>query len=1032
MNIKLTRYRDGWRRLLEYTFGLLIIGSFLLVPAQLKGQGQTVSGQVTSADDGSVLPGVNVIVKGTNTGTSTDVDGQYELTVPSLNDTLIVSFVGYETLEISISGRTEVNIEMQPQAVVGDEMVVIGYGKQRRSEVIGSIGSVSEQSIEQSTGIVSPEQAIQGRISGVNVMSSSGIPGQGLRINIRGAASVSGSNEPLYVIDGVPINGETDSRFSFGIPRESPIAHLSSSDIESIEILKDASATAIYGSRATNGVVLITTKRGSAGPTQINLSSKVGFQREPKRVDIASSDDYFEIMNKARENYNEDNGLALGDPGYEPPLEDPRESGEEDTDWFDLVTRDNPVIRNFNINVSGGDEKTSFYVSGDYMKNEGVIKTNQIDRFSGRLNVDHQASKRLDLNLSIGLSRTENNRVQNEGSGRGILVRSLEQRPFDDPYFGDGSYQIGGVDILRHNGVQVINEQDASLKTDDVTFNASGIFEFTEGLQYEAKLGGELRLAHEYVYLNENHPRGGSGGVVHDWRTIRRDFLLENMLRFDQDVREKLNISGLLGYSMQQFVHEPSRVSGEDFPSPSFGYITSAGRVSDGWTSWNSYALESWISRVNLNYDERYILSATLRRDGSSKFMDENRYGIFPSFSGGWRIAQEPFFRDSEFVSELRLRLSYGLTGNQAGIGDYAAIPRAGAGENYGGNTGMAITDPGNPDLTWETANQFNAGLDLGFFDGRLGITADYFIQNTNDLLYNRPLHTTTGFSSTVQNIGSMANRGLEIEIRTVNMQGDFSWNTDFNISSTRNEVTSLIGEPVPAGSYHVIKEGEPLGTFFMLRQLGIYQHDDEVPQTLYDEEGVRAGDIRYEDLNGDGDITSADRQVVGTANPDFYGGITNSFRYRNFDLSAFVSFKYGNKLYNNWSRRLDSFGYYEYALRAEHIDDIWTGPGTSNKIPRPRLGNYNILNSTRFLEDASYLRLQNLTLGYTLPKDMTDRIQARRVRFSISGKNLFTLTGYSGMSPEVSASLNPATLGVDHFSVPQMRAVTFNVDLGF
>lgn len=1017
---------------LKYMLCSLLLCSFLFGPDQLMAQAQTVSGTVTDSETGDVLPGVNIQLEGTTIGTTTDQNGEYRLEVPESSDNLLIfSFIGYETQQIEIDGRSTIDVSLSSDISLLGEMVVIGYGEQRRSRVIGSVGSIGRQNIESSTGLVSPEQAIQGHVSGVNVTSTSGIPGQGLRVDIRGAASVSGSNEPLYVVDGIPLSGETDSRFSFGIPRESPIAHLSALDIESIEILKDASAAAIYGSRATNGVVLITTKRGNEGPTQINISSRVGFDNVRKRVNIASSDAYFEVMNEARENYNQDHGLLPGDPGYQSPLEDPREPGEEDTDWFDLVTRENARVQSFNFNISGGDAKTRFYTSGEYMVHEGLIKTNEIDRFSGRLNVDHKASERLDLRISIGLSRTENNRIQNEGSGRGILVRSLEQRPFDDPYFEDGSYQIGGVDILRHNGVQVINEQDASLTSDDVVFDASGTIEFLPWLRYQSKVGGEFRFAHEYIYLNANHPRGGSGGVVHDWRTIRRNLLLENMLMFDRVVGENLHLSGLVGHSAQKYIHEPSRISGEDYPSPSFGYIVSAGRISDGWTSWNSYGLESIISRVNINYDERYMFSATLRRDGSSKFLGENRYGLFPSVSGGWRITREPFFRDINMFSELRLRVSYGLTGNQDGIGDFAAVPRAGGGENYGGNTGIAIIDVGNPNLTWETANQFNVGLDLGLFDDHLIFTADYFIQNTNDLLYNRPLHTTTGFSSSVQNIGSMSNRGLELAVRTVNMDGNFSWNTDFNISFTRNELTSLIDETITVGAFHVLKESEALGTFYMLRQLGIYQHDDEVPQALYDD-GVRAGDIMYEDLNGDGDITSADRQVVGTANPDFYGGITNSLRFRNFDFSAFISFKYGNKLYNNWARRLDSFGYYQYALRADNIDKRWTGPGTSNDMPRASLDNFNIQNSTRFLEDASYLRLQNVTLGYTLPAELTSRINARQVRFSVSGKNLITLTDYSGMDPEVSATLNPVELGVDHFSVPQMRTFTFNVDIGF
>ena len=991
----------------------------------------TISGRVTDSGSGDPIPGVNVVIKGTTQGTTTDAEGRYSLSAPE-NATLVFSSIGYMSQEVAVNNRSVINIDLMVDVQTLDDVVIIGYGTERRSRIMGSIGSVSNESIEQSKGIVSPEQAIQGRVAGVNVTSTSGIPGQGLRVDIRGSASISGSNEPLYVVDGVPISSGTESRFAFGIPPESPIAHLNPSDIESIEILKDASAAAIYGSRATNGVVLITTKRGGEGPTQFNFSTSTGFENVRKKLDIASSDDYLTVMNEARTNYNNDRGLVAGSPGYRAPLADPREPGQKDTDWFDLVTREYAGIENYNLNISGGNEKTRFFTSGEYMRHEGIIKTNEIDRFSGRLNLDHKASDRLDLRVTIGLSRTENNRIQNEGSGRGILVRSLEQRPYDKPYKADGSYSIGGVDILRHNGVQVINEQDVSLVSHDAVFEASGTLTLFKGLRFQSKVGGEYRSAHEYVYLNADHPRGGAGGVVHDWRSTRTNILFENTFTFDHDFTDNLHFSALLGHSVQKFVYEPSYLSGEDFPSPSFGYIESAGRIAGGWTSWNAYALESIISRINLNYDERYIMWITLRRDGSSKFLGDNRYGIFPSVSAGWRLSEESFIQDLDIFSDLRLRGSYGLTGNQDGIGEFAAVPGASGGENYRGSTGIAITNVGNPDLTWETANQLNVGLDVGFFNGRLSLTTDYFIQNTNDLLYNRPLHTTSGFSSTVQNIGSMSNRGFELSIRSVNTQGTpLSWTTDFNISSVRNELTSLIGETIPVGEHHVIKEGEAMGSFFMLRQLGIYQDNDEVPQAEYDA-GVRAGDIRYEDINGDNRITSADRQVVGTANPDFYGGITNSLTFGNFDFSAFISFKYGNEIYNNWARRLDSFGTYQYALRADNIDARWTGPGTSNTVPRAILGNYNIQNSTRFLEDGSYVRLQNVTLGYTLPESLTERISARKIRFSVSGRNLLTFTDYSGMDPEVSATLSPAELGVDHFSVPQLRSIIFNVDIGF
>ena len=428
---------------------------------------QTIQGTVTDAETGETLPGVNVVLQGSTTGTTTDIDGEYELRAPE-GSILIFTYVGYDQLEIALEEGAEndvltLDVEMQASHSNLGEMVIIGYGEERRSRLTGSIGSVSRENIEAATGIVSPEQAIQGRIAGVNVSSTSGIPGQGFRVDIRGAASLSSGNEPLYVVDGIPVSAGANSRFDFGITRESPISHLNSEDIESINILKDAAATAIYGSRATNGVVLITTRRGSDMPTQINFSTKVGFEHVPSRVELADSDAWFEVMNEARENFNQDEGFSPGHLRYLNPLSDPRQEGHVDTDWFEMVTRDYAQVQNYNLSISGGDERTQFYTSGSHMRHQGIILTNQFSRTSGRLNLDHKASDRLDLRVNFGLNQSVNNRIQNEGSGRGILVRSLEQPPHSAPFFEDGSYQIGGVDIPRHNGVQIINEQDVEI-----------------------------------------------------------------------------------------------------------------------------------------------------------------------------------------------------------------------------------------------------------------------------------------------------------------------------------------------------------------------------------------------------------------------------------------------------------------------------------------------------------------------------------------------------------------------------------------
>ena len=1014
-------------------------GQLVLLPLRgSRGQPHVVSGRVVESGTNDPLPGANVILKGTTIGSATDNEGHFEFTIPQAgldNAVLAVSYLGFVTKEIPVDGRTQFDVVLEPVELdVLGELIVIGYGVERRGRITGSVGSVGRETIEAATGVVSPEQTMQGRVSGVNISSSSGIPGQGFRVDIRGAGSISAGNEPLYVVDGTPIAGGGSGRFNFGITRESPISHINPDDIESISILKDAAATAIYGSRASNGVVLITTRQGSAGPTQINFSTKTGFETIPNPVKMANSDTWFEVMNEARMNYNNDQGYTENDLRFMRPLDDPRGPDFEDTDWLDLVTRDRALIQNYSLSAAGGTPDTRFFVSGSHMTHEGIILTNNFERTSGRLNIDHAATDRINLNANVNLSRSINNRIQNEGSGRGILVRSIEQPPHAKPYHEDGSYQIGGVDIPRHNGLQVINEQTAEINRYLGLFDASGVVRVADWLRFQTKVGGEFNFSHEYVHLNENHPRGVGNGVVFDWRQINRNLLFENTLMFDYMLTRDLNLSGLVGQSVQRHEMELNYVQGQGYPTPSFGYIGSAGEITAGHSGWTGFTLDSYLSRVNLNYQDRYTFSGTIRRDGSSKFVGDNRYGIFPSASVGWRISKEPFFRTmprSHYISDLRIRLAYGLTGNQEGISNFIAIPSATGGHNYRGNSGIAVTAEGNPDLTWETGEQFNLGLDLALFNSRISLTSNYFVQNTNDLLYNRPVQGTTGFTTSIANVGNIRNRGMEFEIHTVNMSGgSVLWNSNFNIAFNRNEILSLIGdEPIVSG-VHVLMEGEPMGTFYMLRQTGIYQHDDEVPGPLF-EQGVRAGDVIYEDINGDGLITSADRQVVGHANPKFFGGFSNSLSYRNFDLNILVSFKYGNKIYNQGARGIDHFGANNFGMRAENIDNRWTGPNTSNSVPRASTSNYNLQHSTRFLEDGSYLRVQNVTLGYSLPNELIERYGLRQVRVHVAGKNLLTITGYSGMDPDVSTSLSPVNMGIDYYNVPQMRMIEMGINVG-
>ena len=988
-----------------------------------------VEGRVVDADTGDPLPYTNILVRGTSIGTSADQQGNFSIQVPDPeSDVLLVTHVGYTTVEIEVAGRSQIVIELTLVDLRGEELVVIGYGRERRDRLTGTIGSVSSEVIERRVGALSVEQTLQGRISGVDVRSNSGIPGQGLRVNVRGAGSISAGNEPLYVVDGIPIEGGGSGRLNLGIGRESPISHLEPSDIESIHVLKDAAATAIYGSRATNGVVLIQTRRGKAGPTHIDFSTRTGFKDIPNPLKLVGIETWYEVKNEAIANYNQDRGFEPGQIGYRHPQEAP---DMEAVNWLDLVTRDYALSQTNRLSISGGTEDTRVFFSGAYNLDEGIILTNQFRRVSGRLSVDHRAHERLNVSGNLNLNQTRNNRIQNEGSGRGIFVRSLEQPPWAEPFHEDGSYKIGGVDIPRHNGLQVINEQNLAINRYIGLFDFSANLRLSPYIDFDSKFGGEFGFIHENTYINENHPRGQGGGVARDWREIRRNLLAENTLNFNYAVSGDWNFSGLIGHSFQTYEMELNYVNARDFPSPSFRYITSAGEIVTGHSGWTGYNLNSYLGRVNINYRDRYDFTSTLRRDGSSKFMGDNRYGMFPSIAAGWRVSSESFFRElniSHVVSNLRFRAGYGQTGNQDGISNFIAIPSATGGHSYLGQTGIAITASGNPDLRWETSNQYNISMELGLFRNRINFEANYFYQITDDLLFNRPVHGTTGFSNQIENIGSISNRGLEIEISTENIRG--IWSTDFNIAIARNRVEKLFGDaPIIYGS-HILMEGEPMGTFYMLKQIGIYQSNDEVPELLF-AQGVRAGDVKFEDINGDGNITEADRQVVGNANPKFYGGFMNTLRIRSFDLNIQVDFRYGNKIYYNAGENIGQLGNLDRSIHKPIAENRWTGPNTSNTVPRASLDHYNLRTSTRFLEDGSFIRLQSVDLRYNVPPNVLERLGLRRAQLILSGSNLITLTGYSGMDPDVSVSLNPITMGTDYFNVPNMRSFNVGLNIG-
>ncbi|WP_229239701.1 TonB-dependent receptor [Echinicola soli] len=988
----------------------------------------TLTGRVISTD-GEPLPGATVRVKGSSKGTVTDLDGRFALGGLAENAILVISFIGYDPQEIPVNGRSKIAVTLRPSENDLSEIVVIGYGQQDRKEVTSAISNFrpDEKNFRQ---VLGPDQMMQGRMPGVHVGAGAGTPGSNVRVSIRGIGSLSGQNEPLYVVDGIPLVNHNAALFDLG-EGMNPLSELNPNDIESIEVLKDAASAAIYGSRATNGVVIITTKSGKEGQSSLNIQTNFGVQYLPNldKVKMADSDLYLEVLNEARYNYNQQYGYTPGDGNFVEYQENPY-PGLPDTDWLDLVLRE-AFVSNVNVSFSSGSKKTKLYISGGYLDQEGVIKTNDYKKYNAKVNVTHQAVNWLEIGTNTNLSFSRNHRVPNGTYGSSIFLRSMGQRPFDRPYKPNGEYYVGGTEeLVYHNNLQIINEQNTKLDNYRMLGNAYADIIFSPSFHLKNTFGLDAIYTEDYLYYTDEHPYGAGQGRLLDERRMMTNGLIENTLYFDHTFG-KFTVNALAGHSYQKVTTSINSIDGRGFPSPSFDVLSVASEIANASSGFGENALESYYSRANLSWEDKYLLSLSIRADGSSKFSPDKRYGSFPSVSAGWNASDEDFWKFPQ--TDLKLRASYGATGNQDGIGSYAYQALMSGGANYGGNSGLSISTYGNPNLTWETANQFDVGIDLGLWNGKANLSADYFIKNTENLLYNMPIHATSGFSSVTSNIGSMKNTGLELLVDYHHHFGELQWQSSFNISFIENELTSLLGdEPLLIGANRTLQVGEEVGSFYMYKMLGVFQTDEEVPETLY-EQGVRAGDVHYEDVNGDGIINVDDRQIIGTSNPDFYGGWSNTFQYKGFDLSAFLTFSQGSEIYATWRITTDRLGNGRQGFREAPALERWTGPGTSNEVPRAIHGTgYNTYNSSRFLEDASFLRLRTLSLGYSLPQSILDKLQMSKLRIFVQGENLYLFSNYSGLDPEVSKNYDARYMADDNMNLPQPRTIRLGLNAAF
>jgi TonB-linked SusC/RagA family outer membrane protein len=994
-----------------------------------------VRGRVTTPDS-EPLPGVNVVVKGTTTGTTTDMNGDYNIMVNE-SAVLVFSYIGYLTKEFPVRNESVLDVTLEEDLAQLKEVVVVGFGTQSKRDVTGSIASVKMEDVK-NIAVASPEALLQGKAAGVQVVQNSGTPGGEVFIRVRGTASLLGESRPLFVIDGVPLN--MSQAVAAGGQRTSPLADINPNDIESMEILKDAAATAIYGSRGSNGVVLITTKRGKSGKGRISFDAYKGVQNVWRNLDLLDGQQFVDVLTE---------GLTNRNPNLlnNAPFNNLQVTGAN-TNFQDEVFRP-AAISNYSLSIAGGNEKMTSYVSLGYFNQEGTIIGQNFERFSFRLNLDYQATDRLKVGTSTTLSNTLQDRVNNDFSSLSVLGNALIRNPNLTTFDADGNYVID--QFRRENPVMLANEITFQGTQRRVVTNFYAEYKILKDLTFRSVAGIDYNDDRQSRYIPsfilQRNGQAQAFANFLDEQTVMND----NTLTYRKTFSEHHNLTLLAGIGFQRstlnFMQAGGEGTGTDIVR-TVGAIATPIIPSQVITGWG---ILSYFGRANYSYKDRYLLEGSIRVDGSSRFGANQRYGVFPGLSVGWRVSEEAFLKGAGFISDLKLRAGIGVTGNQDGIGNFASRALYGVGRNYDGNPGIGQINIPNEDLGWEATTTTNIGIDFAVLNNRFNFTAEAYVKNTSNLIFARQLPWTTGFSSIGNaNIGAMENRGLEFMFTTRNLVGAFKWTTDFNISYNRVKITEL-PENGSAGSdfvfqlpsafgvegpYNIYRIGQPVGSFFGYIFDGVYARNEDVPESLFTR-GIRGGDARFVDLNGDGVFDRQnDRAIVGNALPLHIGGITNTFSYKGLELSVLFNWSYGNDIYNMTRAVLTSMT--DDFNQSAEVLNRWRQPGDITNVPRALYGLSSVAGnaatdaSSRYIEDGSFLRMRNLTLAYNLPSSILNKVKIASARVYFSGQNLLTITNYSGLDPE---NQNQGTgvpiLGVDYLTQPQPRVYMLGINLG-
>lgn len=1010
----------------------LLIALFIGVQAEAQ---IAISGVLRDAQSGETLIGASVVVKGTQKGTITNIDGEYSIDVADGSAVLVFSYIGMKSQEVQVGQQRKIDLAMEANSSLINEILVVGYGNQKRSSISGAVGTVTADEIAE-LPILRTEQALQGRTAGVQVSQNSGSPGSPLTVRIRGSGTINNS-DPLYIVDGVPVDG---------------LDFLNPNDIESMNVLKDASAAAIYGARGANGVVLITTRQGKKNQTgKIGYDAYYGVQSAWKKTRLLNASQYAVLSNEAH--------VAAGKTPL-PEFANPDALGTG-TDWLDAIFQDAPMSSH-QLTFSGGSEKSTYTISGNYFDQKGIVGGDKsaFKRYTVRINGTHEVKSWLTFGTNIGLTNLNRNFLPENNEFVTPLVRALNMDPITPIRKDNGTYaysRYSDTDIT--NPVNAIEQTHNRWRSNRIVGVVYGELELAKGLKFKSSYSVDATFAKQNTFYPKfdlsndpvlsDAPSGEKSliNTVVEANNTWTNWQWENVLTWNKTFSDRHNLTLTAGTAALENRFEYSGGANTNLPSndPDDAYISN---TIDPIASQSAYsgasesALQSFFGRVNYELDSKYLLTAAFRADGSSRFGANNRYGYFPSVSAGWVLSREDFWK-SNLVTFLKLRASWGQNGNDK-IGDYSFTTIVSSGQNYTFGPGQVITNgavaltSANPDLKWETITQTDFGLDLELWDGRFNFTADYYNKQTSDMLYAAPVPLTAGTLAPVRNVASVSNKGWEFAGEYRNRDHDFKYSIGGNISFVKNEVTSLGegGEPVYAGrvqaaNANVTKTevGQPIGGFFGYVTDGIFQTAEEASSAPFQNEATAPGDIRFKDLNGDGVINDQDQTYIGNPAPKFIYGATLNFEYKNFDLGFFLQGSQGNDIYNA-TVRYD----FTYVNRPVYVLNRWTGPGTSNDEPRVNLydPNQNARVSDRFVEDGSYLRIKNAQLGYTLPKTWLQRLKIEKLRFYVSAQNLFTFTKYRGMDPEIGAYGGSLEAGIDRGFYPQARVFLGGVNLVF